>query len=398
MVIMENIKIFLRDTPKAYNFHKYQNIFVVFGNTNNKHNMRRTTRNARAFSIIEGLIVLAVMAVIGAVVVGFASQTTKVAATTKLEQDVAALNTAVRVFKANGGKIANSWKIAKVLDELKTKADADTGHKIAGLRGSTLDPRVEAIDETTDEASSGEPKALWDSVNHRFYISKAPIRGVRRFALNEEKSETETESRARTVNLALSDGNGWVWNFTDSPTPSRMAPRSPDSTLVADNGGADNGSGDPLAPGGILELNEPVAVGEEGGTYDLVDFPLVFELANENPGGSSVVMVSTDGQTWEEYTGPITVEPGTTVYSYTQSQNESEWEDSDVVMTTFDFNKVPLGIGLAFDKPAYHYGDLGGAFIGGGAPGSGANRGLITLANPEKIPASLMNSDNFRVQ
>ncbi len=358
--------------------------------------MRNTSRNNRAFSIIEALLVLAVMAAIGGVVMIAVSKTTQVAQTTKLDQDVAVLNSAVRMFKANGGKIANSWKVAKVLDELKTKADIATGTRIAGLRGTMLDPRIEAIDETFEEAGSGEPKALWDSVNHRFYVSKAPVRGVKRFAMNTAKAETGAESRARTVNLALSGGDGWVWNFTDNPSNTRNAPRSPDGSLAPNGNGSGNGSGNPLPPGGPLQLNPPVGT---GGTYDLVQFPITFSLENQNPSGSSVIMVSTDGVNWAEYSNAILAQAATTkIYSFADSIDDSQWIDSDIMTATIDFNKVPLQIGLAFDKSSYHYGDLGGAFIGGGTPGSGANRGLITLVNPGMVPSALMNSDNFRVQ
>jgi hypothetical protein len=346
---------------------------------------------------MEALIVLAVMAIIAGVVVVGVSNTTKVAETTKLEQDVAALNSAVRIFKANGGKIASSWKITKVLEELKTKADATTGTKIAGLRGAVLDPRIVAIDESYEEAASGEPKALWDSVKHRFYVSKSPVRGVRRFAMDEALAEVATAERARTVNLALSDG-GWVWPFQDSPSNSRNAPRSPDGSLTPDGGSGGNGSGTPLPPGGPLSLNPPIVVGAEGGTFERVDFPMVFAVDDQNPEGAALVKVSTDGQTWTEYTGPVQVLPGQTLYSYSESRDDNYWADSEVVIETYSFRKVPLHISLAFDRPAYSYGDLGGAFIGTGSPGSGANRGSITLSNPQMVPVDLMNSDSFRVQ
>ncbi len=303
---------------------------------NRTNTMRMKTelkiKSKRAFSIVETLVMLTVAAVIGGVAVVAVSRTAKVAQTTKLEQDIAALNSAVRVFKANGGKIASSWKVSKVIDALKTKADATSAAKIAGVRGSMLDPRVVAIDETYEEASSGQPKALWDNVNHRFYLSTSAERGTKRFALVDTGSETVPEERERTANLALNGRNGWVWSFTDTPSVQRNAPRSADGQLEPESGSGSGSTGATLEPYGPLALNEPVMTGADADAYEGVDFPVTFAMDDYNPEGASILMVSTDGQEWQEYTGPITVTSPLTIYAYSESQDEESWNDSEVMI------------------------------------------------------------------
>jgi type II secretory pathway pseudopilin PulG len=295
-----------------------------------KPNAKMIVQSNRGFSIMETMAILTVTAIMGGVAMVSVGRTAKVAQTTKLEQDIAALNSAVRVFEANGGKIANSWKPSQVIEELKTKADAASAAKLAGVRGSVLDSRVVAIDETSEEAASGEPKALWDSVKHRFYLSTSAARGTKRFALVDAGSETSPEERERAVNLALNDRNGWVWSFTDTPSVQRKAPRSPEGQLAPEGSGTVGSAGTPLEPTGPLALNGPVMTGADA--FEGVEFPIVFSLDDYNPEGTSILMVSTNGQDWVEYTGPITIDSDRTIYAYSESQDKESWNDSEIMI------------------------------------------------------------------
>ena len=127
----------------------------------------KQARYWRGFTLVEVMITISVVAVTAGLIVSATSNSTVAVKNKKLEQDVAALNTAISIYKANGGKIVGSWKASKVLEELKTKADSNTREKLAGLRGSMIDRRLKLVDESYAEAASGVPKALWDSVNQR---------------------------------------------------------------------------------------------------------------------------------------------------------------------------------------------------------------------------------------
>jgi len=346
-----------------------------------KTKAKMINENERGFSIVEALVIVTVMAVMGGVALVGVGGAAKAVGKTKLEQDVATLNTAVRVFKANGGKIAGSWKAAKVLEELKTKADAESAGKLAGVRGSVVDPRVVAVDETFEEAVTGEPKVLWDNLNHRFYVSTSTARGIKRFVLDEARSETETETRERAVSLALNDGDGWVWSFTDSPSAERKAPRSPGMESEPSGNGVGNGSGVELEPSGPLDLNGPVLTGVDPEAFVGVDFPVVFALEDENPDGTSVLMVSTDGQEWTEYAGPITVESDQTIYAYTESRDEASWNDSEVLIVSISGNGNGNGHGNGHGNNG-HGNNEDGVDVSNPGQGHGGPNGEVDPSGP----------------
>ncbi len=345
-----------------------------------------------AFSLLEVMITISIIAVTAGLIVSATSNSTVAVKNKKLEQDVAALNSAISIYKANGGKIVGSWKASKVLDELKTKADSTSNQKLAGLGGSMIDRRLTVIDESYSEAASGEPKALWDAVNQRFYVSTTNVRGIREFALSDQKADDETEERSRDVNLALNTRDGWIWSFVDQSGDSLSEPRTPSDGWDFGNGIEENTeTGDPTLVPPVLSV--------AGGTYTLSDFDLELEISESNAPGTSQIVWSTDGGSWSPYTTPITVTPGTTtIYTYAAARNPQKWQDSEVAVHTYDYVPLELEAVVTLEKTSFTYMEMGGELMPGNYSVTTATPAHVTLVNSEQIPLDYQNSETFEIR
>jgi len=166
--------------------------------------------------MIEVLAVLAGLAIIGGVGYVTVRETKTNAEATKLESDVASINQSIQIFESNGGDLTgltgaddSTGSHSDVLTKLKTRGDSS---RILGVTSSTLDARVYAVYQTTEEASSGSARAVWNASAKRFDVVSRGGGGVKEFRLNEElASETPVTDDSRTTAKETSTGNGWVW-------------------------------------------------------------------------------------------------------------------------------------------------------------------------------------------
>ena len=172
----------------------------------------------RAFTLVEVLAVLAGLGIITTVGVVAVSNSRTAADSNKLSSDVASINQSVLLFQSSGGSLAGlsgtddgHGSHSDVLTKLKTKGNSST----LGVTSSTLDARVYAVYQTSAEAATSSPRAVWSASAGRFQVATSGAAGVKKFLLNEDlASSAPTTDTTRTSVKTASTGNGWVWDQT----------------------------------------------------------------------------------------------------------------------------------------------------------------------------------------
>ena len=202
----------------------------------------RCVAGSTAFTLIEVLLVVAVLAIIGGIGVAVVNNISEGTRVSKLENDVAVINSAVQVFRVSGGALPATPTVNNVLAELKKSATAASGAKVAGFRGGTIDPRLTAEFQTTAEANTSQARALWDPTRAQFVIATTGSVGVKRFVLSDAQGEVDPGTAARGTNNPLATTDEWVWEYDDTAATTPTGPTLPTT-------GAGTGITPPTAPG-----------------------------------------------------------------------------------------------------------------------------------------------------
>ena len=204
---------------------------------------------APGFTLVEVLAALAILAAIGAIGVVAVTNAKTSADSRKLASDVASINRSVQIFRSNGGNLTGlSWAESPtgshknaVLNQLKARASSS----ILGVTSSVLDARVYATYQTSAEAATSSPRAVWvtnNATDFRVQVVTSGGIGVKEFYLDEDQAASDTitaNSRGAVKTTSSSSDEHWVWDRVDpTPTPPQIASAEP-PTGVADTGGAD---------------------------------------------------------------------------------------------------------------------------------------------------------------
>lgn len=285
------------------------------------------SRRFQAFSLVEVIVTVAVLGILAAIACQFAIGLRDRARQVKLESDVQALNTAVKIYLANGGSLAGITNAAEVVSKLKTVRNRDLAGRYAGYRGTTLDARVSPVFQTDEEAATGLVRAAWNEARLAFEIRDSGAGGISHFALESSMgSQNFGEEERAPGAVDYNPENGWIWSYRDAAGAGRAAP-----TVVQL---AANGPAALPAPGAAAQRLAVPEFATPPGTYDYPGFPELVSITNPNPEGSSTVYVATawdgTGIQWAPYTGPIAVVPGMQVLTCARHATPA-YEDSFTV-------------------------------------------------------------------
>ena len=294
---------------------------------------KSSSRSVAAFSLIELLVVVAVLAVIGAVAV--VSLTPRNALVeSKLEQDVARLNGAIKIYIGNGGSMDGIETAQQAVDQLKRAADADGQERVVGLRGSMVDHRLEAV----SEVQGGErTRAVWKPEQKKFVL-EVGTSGVSEFRMNEALGSQRYVAAERDTSLDYNPEAGWIWTSADVSsggfTGPTGLPTTNTPTLGAISGTAAANRATLVAP----------TISPDSGVYPLSLFPLEVTISKDatTPVDAKIWYTVQSG-VWEVYTEPFTVEPGTVVAAYVSSPDPA-WNDSPRVAASYDTDPEALEI------------------------------------------------------
>ncbi len=287
----------------------------------------------RAFTLIEVLGAVLLIAALSVLTMGLIPDTPKRAAEAKLKNDVRTLNTAIDVYTIFGGSLDSVDSVSDLVTKLQTRADAVTATQTAGLTGSLIDPRLTVEMQTTEEATENAPRAIWNSLKKRIEITHSGAVGVKSFKLDTSLASLPIQQEERTPTMRLARTSTWIWDYNDVSSNAGAPP-----TGVPYNPTPTSFSG-PAGPPASGTLDAPL-FSIAPGAYPITDYNLNLKLTNPNPSGLSRIRYSVAGGPWQTYFGsPIAVWPGTQVQAFCESV-DAGWNNSSI--TANDYNATPV--------------------------------------------------------
>lgn len=304
----------------------------IFGNS--MRPFLNQKRCDQGFSLIEVVVVTAVLGIIACVSVALVSDIAASAESQKLEGDVKVLNSAVGAYLAFGGKLDGKESSVQVIAKLKSRATSGSAEQVIGLRGYFLDPRIDPVMQTAEEAADTRERVYWNGTLGKFEVGSSGPPGIKEFRLNEDFDESDFQTETRDTVMDYAHDSTWIWDYQDHQKATPTGPTVvalvdvPESTVPAAAATPPIPS-TPLPPAGDLQ---PPGFSIATGNYPIAGFNLALTLSNPNPGGSSEIFYSIDYGNWETYTGsPIDVTPEAIVKAQALPLDPAAWNSSSVV-------------------------------------------------------------------
>ena len=229
----------------------------------------RLDNKQRGFSVLEILLVVAVISTLASVGFLALTGTTSAVQATKLTSDVGVLNSALRTYVMSGGDLTAVKSGTEVIEKLKTTTTVNQRSRIAGLRGTMVDPRIQGIAST----GKGKPRAVWDNVRRTFLIQTEGA-GFSEFILA-QGAPAAPKVESRQTAMELDSRNKWIWGYGDGTPPTVPAGVRSTSTAMDPTPAA-------LSDRVRIQLEAPV-FSLSSGAYALKKFDLALELNNPNP-------------------------------------------------------------------------------------------------------------------
>ena len=278
----------------------------------------------RAFSLVEALLVVAIVGIVAAIAVPGFSGLHRGTRAAKLTTDLKTINAAIDFYEANGGSLEGITDPQAILDKLKTVRESKDAEMFVGFTGSVVDQRLTAVMMGAGEADSDAPRAVWNAAENQFDIGQSGA-GVKEFVLDAQllSQDFGEESRADSP-LNYNDDKGWIWRYEDRAPP---PPAGPTEVAVSDPGS------DPLPPAATLARLQAPVFNPSGGVSPFSDFPKPVTLLNPND-PSTWIEVSIDGGPFQEYTAAIQVSPGTVVRAFATG-DPALWIPSPLITQTY---------------------------------------------------------------
>jgi len=322
-------------------------------------------RPETAFSLVEVLTAITLMAVFASIAVNMVSSTSDSARTTKLTSEVRKLNTILEIYVSEGGSLEDITDPQAVLDKLKTSTSAqDAQRQVGMMTGRGVDVRLVARTLTADETNSSAARAVWNPATSQFSISYTPGQAGITFDLDNGLAGHSygTESRAPT-RVLYNGSNGWVWAPGDHQALASLSPDvftvtsdsstgSPPTTVPFDPGTPTDPPTDPPPPQSPPPTPLPIPIiTPPGGLFFAANFPSAVTIdSNHAPTDSSVLkyfIVHSDGSRtgWETYSGAVPIIYGDTVTAQNQSLDSAHYRNSGMADETYAKLPAPPIVG-----------------------------------------------------
>jgi prepilin-type N-terminal cleavage/methylation domain-containing protein len=349
--------------------------------TNPLKNPSFPRRSDSGFSLVELLVVCALLAIVAAIAIEMTGSTSKNVAATKLTSDVQKLNAIISTYVEEGGSLAGLTTPQAVIDKLKTTLSAaDATRNVGVMTGRGVDVRLSAQMQSATDASTSAPRAVWDSVNQKFTVSTAAgTQGVSGFVLDDTLAAKSygTETRTATNERYNGTANGWVWAPGNNTTLASIGSVEQAQTDVGNTfdptGSISTGT---VAASGPVTLPPPI-MSIPGGVYYTATFPGQISLSsNGAPSGSSTLQYNINGGPWMVYSAPLTITSGMTVTARSVSTNPSLYANSATATASY-YTLVN---------------SFTGSVSAGWAPSSGSGRALVSTVSNSN-PNSVVETD-----
>lgn len=361
-------------------------------------------KDSSAFSLLEGLIVIAVVGILSSVAVISTGGINESAKASKLESDVSSLNSAIKIYLANGGDFSGVTDPQTVIDKLKTRRSDSSAERFAGLRSSMLDKRLAVVMQSPTEATTSRTRAVWDAATSRFIVKKSGANGVSYFRLDDGMAAIDYGTETREASpIDLNPNDGWVWTYSDSnpldsPSPTSITITDPGATTSSSGSGStgtgstgsgtgSSGTGGSSGSGGSGSGSGSGSGGSgSGGSADgggsggdpspplpsrlrrpnfnpgnayhaASSFPLFVSISNPNSSAVSYIEYRVGSGSWQSYTGsPVKILPNQRLQAKAKTIDSANWRDSSTRSRTFR----PLVENFEGNSDTYWYNPVGG--------------------------------------
>lgn len=330
----------------------------------------------RAFSLVEVLITITVIGIVASIAYTSMGDLSKASREQKLASDTDALNRAVQVYLANGGSLNGVQTIDQLLQKLKSSTGAADAYRLPGMSSSLVDPRLSVRWQDSAEAGQGELRSAWDANTCRLVMASSGSPGIKEFFFDDDLAEAVVQTDTRSGPMLYAKESSRIWDYKDialagpAPGPTMMAVASspPDPPTAA------TASPPPPPPPPSTLLVPSVFL--PGGSFPIDQFDLTVSIFNTNPPGTSKLVYSVDYGSWQDYSGPITVQPDSVVSAQAISLS-ANWANSGRSDSTY--TAIPATLSPAVISTSSSQFDL--LF----------NREItVTLADPNKPGVGLM--------
>lgn len=275
--------------------------------------MKSQPLSQRAFSLLEVMIVIAVIGIIAAIAFPTIGNLSNGVKETSLQSDVATINRSIKAYQATGGDLAKINDPQVVLDKLKSRNDPNAAKVSTTFSGSMIDKRLAVAYITKKEKlDSDVPRAVWDKNDIVFKVVKSGA-GIAQFVLDDARAEIDYGTETRDPGtFNYNKDAGWVWNGVEV-MPDK---RAKITTIV---------TGEPpsTAPPGVVQSLQPPQIYPASGEYQESRKPLSVSLYNPNPGGTWMLYSLNSGP-FQTYRGPFQVTEDTNLVAFAEG-NPSFW-------------------------------------------------------------------------
>lgn len=323
------------------------------------------------FSLLEALLVVAVIGLAAAVVIPVVQQSPDAAKREKLEQDVVVVNNAIDSYLAAGGS-QGALSAGGVIEALKQKVLGGVAAEMTGAMGPFLDPRV------ITNASDFNWSARFESIPRPRFVVQNTSNGIV-FGRGLPSPIGGPSSPSEP---------SWLWSY--SPATATPVSKPVFEPVPVDSGtvlGTTNAVVVPLVCPDINPASQTLALG---------GFPLQVSLANPNPAGSSIayyrIGTAEEPETgsWVLWVGaPFNVNPGSVVTATAVSVDPSRYYNSTACSETYDV--TPLALSISVSAPTgVTYAQAGGEMVG--QVRLLPVTATISLDNASSIPAPYLSS------
>ncbi|MCB1235224.1 MAG: choice-of-anchor K domain-containing protein [Verrucomicrobiae bacterium] len=301
------------------------------------------------------VLLIGVVASIGVLAVNRSNDSTRSA---KLTSDVKNLNSAIRIYLANGGSLDGLTTPAEIVQKLKTtQSNSEARQHTGGASSSMVDPRVVPVMQNATEAATSDPRAVYNAATQLFEVATSGAGGVKEFQLDENLNEAPSAVETRDQgSLHYAETSTWVWDFQNRSNPSthtgpttvNVSDEPADSTPSSGGGGTEpptgggsGGSGgtDPPDPDPDPdpEVDPPAApylpfpsFSQSSGGHPFADFPLMLEITNVPDPAYSQAVIKVGSGTWQNYTGSVSVPINTSVQAQFLTLDPDAYQNSAV--------------------------------------------------------------------
>lgn len=364
--------------------------------------MKPPPTRPEAFTLVEILLVTAVVGVVAGLGLVAVTNVRENAVQTRLQSDVTVLNNGIDAYRAAGGVIPDGASAEDVVAKLKTVADPETSTAF-GAPGPFIDPRLQLVRQSDEEGTTPAPRADYPNNAGYFFVRQGGAPGIKEFVRG-EAGPVVTETRQGTMPY---DPAGEFLTAYAEQTPSVPATAIAPQAVAGEDDPAQTGRDLAKFPRPVLEVRYfggASFLPYTGGSLQLSKYPLDVRISSPVSATPAQLRVGWNGAGLAGTTNPYLTN-GLDIADYptdkpfvlaqVASLDTARFTNSDPLLVTFDVipQQVEPVFPVADDLPAaLTYFEAGGPMIIGGVVTSNERPPVtVSLSNIDVVPSRYLS-------